>query len=221
MTTATETTATEASTAEITAAEINDAESSVTSSATKSSINNRWVENKQRIKHNREMLQKLKSFQFPKSEDDQLPLPKSPAKPPTKERDEQELKDLIFLCETTEVKLQADVYDRFKIYLNNLCENNAESIRKYYCYNLPLNSHFRLHVFNSEYRVSYRNGYFYYLDEYPETILSYDNEVGRLIKCFRQIKNSRDLSNFQLINSVKLKHSKKGLGVSRVLHSTK
>lgn len=190
-------------------------------SSTTSPINNRWNENKQRIKHNREMLQKLKEFQFPSQKEEILPLPKPPAKPPTKERDAQELNDLVFLCETTDVELQADVYDRFKVYLNDLCENNVEAIRKYYCYNLPLNSHFRLNIYKSMYRVSYRNGYFYYLDEYPETILSYKNEVGRLIKAFRSIKNSNELSNFQLMNSVKIKHSLKAEALYRTLHSTK
>lgn len=182
-------------------------------------VNNRWKENKIRLQHNRLLLQKLKNFKFAVKEEVKLLEPKPVPEAPTKSRDVQELEDLIQLCNNKNTELEEEQYKRFKIYLDLECTNSVEYIQKYYCNNFPRNSHFRLSYFNNIFRVSYRNGFFYYLDEYPETILNYTNEIGRLVVGFRKIKNTNDLSTYQLLNSVKLKHSLKVPATTRILHS--
>lgn len=174
-------------------------------------------EHQAKLKHNRQMLTMLRDYKFKTDVPLPLPQPSRTTVHPTRDRDAAELGDLRMLCE--ENILTEEMFVRFQTYVDRPLEKDIHSVRQFYMENNIPNSHFRLARQNGQFKVSYRCGFFYSIDEFDASILSMDYEIGQLIKGFRKIKNTQDLNQCQLQNSAKMIHAKFVNYSSAVLHS--
>ncbi|QLI62436.1 KN57gp_068 [Dikerogammarus haemobaphes nudivirus] len=188
-------------------------------------FNQKLTSHKQKLEYNRKMLNILKTFKFESEASSPLNLPIVVAiskNKPTKERDLQELQDLVLACEDlNDDVLPIDVFKRFCIYLNkeNTLINSKQEIRRVYIQDCIPTSHFRLTRVNSKFKVSYRCNFYYVIDEYEDTILDRSFEIGLVVKGFRKIKTGDDLMQAHMNNCVKYKHGNVVDFISATLHS--
>lgn len=164
---------------------------------------------KNQLVHNRKMLNILKNFKFSKPRPatshilptEELPVP---MKKPTKLRDIEELNDIKSLCnDDVNQELPEDLFNRFNIYIGAV-SNNRKAIIDSYIEDVLPNTNFKLRFHNRNYKISYRNNFFYDLSINEDILLSMTTEHVRLLYGFRQIKNTIQLSSAQMNNSIKM-----------------
>lgn len=148
------------------------------------------------MKHNREMIEKLKKLKFLASKNENT-TPIKQHKILTKAED---VKELAFLrCVINNVNNECndgcmDFFSEFK---------TKTDVLNHYINNCVTNSNFKLSIRKNEYFVSYRCGYFYHIDD-DELFLDTNTEYNVLVKGYKEIKNSNQLIQAQMNNSIKL-----------------